>query len=103
MAADQARQERIAAVVMSIGSLFVAGMEWLDRPAPGDFVEPGPDWYMGFTLALHGVILLLLLIALARLPRMLADRPGLRLPFMAMILVGIAAASYVVGTDLGWV
>ena len=32
-----------------------------------------------------------------------ADRPGLRLPFTVMILVGIAAAAYVVGVDLGLV
>ena len=102
MAADQARQERIAAVFMSVGSVFVAAMTWLDRPEPGEFVEPGPDWYMTFTLVLHGVILLLLLVALARLPGMTAGRPGLRLPFMLMILVGIAAAAYVVGQDMGW-
>jgi hypothetical protein len=41
------------------------------------------------------------LISLARLTRLTADRPGLRLPFLGMILVGIGAAAYVLGLDLG--
>lgn len=100
MAADQAKQERIGAIVMSVGSVVVAGLQWLDRPEPGEIVEAEPDWYVTFTVALHGVILLLLLVALARLPKMVADRPGLRLPFLVMILVGILGAAYVVGRDL---
>lgn len=103
MADAQAKQERMAATFMSFASVFIAVMEWTDRPAPGELVEAEPDWYVTFTLALHGAILLLLLLALMRLPRMVADRPGLRLPFVAMILVGIAGAAYVVGRDLGLV
>ena len=34
---------------------------------------------------------------------MTADKPGLRTPFLAMILVGIAAAAYVVGIDMGMI
>lgn len=103
MAADQARQERIGVTVMSIGSLLIATMEWLGRPGPDEFVEADPDWYVTFNVALHGAILVLLLIGLARLQRMTADRPGLRGPFTLMILVGIVAAAYVVGVDLGMV
>ena len=103
MAADQSRQERFGAVFMSLASVFIAGMEWLNRPAPGTFVEAEPDWYVSFNVVVHGLILLLLLLALARLPRMTADRPGLRAPFTVMVLVGIAAAAYVVGRDLGLV
>lgn len=99
----QAKQERMGAVFMSLASIFIAGMEWIDRPAPGDFVEAEPDWYVTFTAALHGAILLLLLFALVRLQKMTADRPGLRVPFTVMILVGIAAAAYVLGRDLGLV
>jgi hypothetical protein len=99
----QARQERFGTVFMSVASVFVAVMEWLDRPGPGEIVEAEPDWYVTFNLALHGAILLLLLFALVRLPRMTADRPGLRLPFTLMVLVGIAAAAYVVGRDFGLV
>lgn len=103
MAADQSRQERMAATFMSVASVFIAGMEYIDRPEPGEFVEAEPDWYVTFNVALHGAILVLLLLALLRVPRMTADRPGLRLPFTVMILVGIAAAAYVVGVDLGLV
>ncbi len=103
MAEAQTRQERMGATVMSLASIFIAGMEWLQRPAPGDFVEPEPDWYVTFNLVLHGAILVLLLLALLRLPKMTADRPGLRLPFTVMVLVGIAGAAYVVGVDLGMV
>lgn len=99
----QAKQERIAAIVMSVGSVLIAGMEWLGRPGPGDFVEADPDWYVTFNLVLHSAVLILLLFALVRLPRTTADRPGLRLPFTLMILVGLAAAAYVVGVDLGMV
>ena len=103
MSDAQTKQERIGATVRSLASIFIAGMGWLDRPAPGEFVEAEPDWYVTFQVALHGIILLLLLFALARLPRMTADRPGLRLPFTVMVLVGIVAAAYVVGQDLGLV
>lgn len=103
MAADQSRQERMAAAFMSVASVFIAGMEYIDRPEPGAIVEAEPDWYVTFNLALHGAILVLLLFALLRVPRMTADRPGLRLPFTLMILVGIVAAAYVVGVDLGLV
>ncbi len=103
MATDQSRQERTGATVMSVASVFIAGMEWLDRPAPGEIVEAEPDWYVTFTVALHGAILALLLFALLRVPRMTADRPGLRVPFTVMVLVGIVAAAYVVGRDLGLV
>ncbi|MBN8632421.1 MAG: hypothetical protein J0L76_16395 [Rhodobacterales bacterium] len=103
MATDQSRQERIAAAFMSVASIFIAGMEWLKRPEPGGFVEPEPDWYVMFNVAVHGAILLLLLFALLRLPKMTADRPGLKLPFTVLILVGIVAAAYVVGVDLGMV
>ena len=103
MAQGQAGQERMAAAFMSVASVFIAGMEWIDRPEPGEIAEAMPDWYVIFNLALHGAILVLLLVALVRLPRMMADRPGLKLPFTAMILVGIAAAAYVLGRDLGLV
>ena len=103
MAGESAKQEGFGAVVMSFGSVFVAAMEWMDRPAPGEFEEMGPDWYMNFSTLLHGAILVLLLLALVRLPSMMADKPGLRTPFLAMILVGIAAAAYVVGIDLGMI
>lgn len=103
MAADQARQERFGAMFMSLASVFIAGMEFLGRPEPGEIVEAEPDWYVMFNAVLHGAILLLLLFALVRLPRMVADRPGQRLPFLLMILVGIVAAAYVLGRDLGLV
>jgi hypothetical protein len=103
MAVDQTKQERIAAIVMSVGSILIAAMEWLDRPAPGEIIEAEPDWYVSFTLLLHGAILLLLLFSLARLNRLVADRPNQRIPFLLMILVGIGAAAYVVGRDLGMV
>jgi hypothetical protein len=101
MATDQARQERIGVTVLSVGSVLIATLEWLGRPAPGDIVEADPDWYVTFNLVLHGALLLLLLVGLARLGRITGDRPGLRVPFTLMILVGIAAAAYVVGMDLG--
>ena len=72
-------------------------------PEPGAFVEADPDWYVTFNLVLHAAILVLLLFFLARLPKLAADRPGLRLPILGMMLVGIAAAAYVVGGDLGLV
>ncbi len=103
MAADQTRQERIGAVAMSAGSVFIAGMEWLDRPAPGEFVEAEPDWYVTFNLALHGAILVLLIFSLTRLNKIAAERTDLRMPFLVMILVGIVAAAYVVGRDIGLV
>lgn len=103
MAANQPAQERMGVMLASVASLFIAAMEWLGRPGPGDFVEPDPDWYVTFNLVLHGAILVLLLLALFRLPKMTVDRPSLRMPFTIMVLVGIAAAAYVVGVDLGWV
>jgi hypothetical protein len=101
MSQAQARQERFGTAFMSAASIFIAAMEWLNRPEPGELIEAEPDWYVMFNLALHGAILLLLLFSLARLPRMTADRPALRLPFTGLVLVGIAAAAYVVGRDLG--
>lgn len=103
MSEAQAKQERMGAAVMSVASIFIAGMEYIDRPEPGEIIEAMPDWYVTFNLALHGAILALLLFALIRLPRLVADRPSLRVPFLVMILVGIAAAAYVVGRDLGLV
>lgn len=101
--ASEPGQERIGAAVLSLAAILVAGLEWLDRPEAGEFVETGPGWYVTFKLVLHAVILLLLLVALARLPRIVADRPDLRLPFLALILVGTLGAAYVVGRDLGLV
>jgi hypothetical protein len=103
MAEAQARQERLGATFMSVASVFIAVMEYVDRPEPGEIVEAMPDWYETFNLVLHGAILALLLFALVRVPRMVADRPSLRVPFVLMILVGIAAAAYVVGRDLNLV
>lgn len=103
MAANSTKQERNAAIFMSIASVFIAGMEFLDRPAPGEFVEAEPDWYVTFTVILHGAILALLVFALLRVGRITAENPGQRLPFTVMILVGIAGAAYVVGRDLGMV
>jgi surface polysaccharide O-acyltransferase-like enzyme len=103
MSEAQAKQERMAAVVMSLGSIFIAAMEFLDRPEAGELVEADPDWYVIFNLVLHAAILVLLLFALVRLPRSTADRPDLRVPFTVMVLVGIVAAAYVVGRDLGLV
>jgi hypothetical protein len=103
MAEGQGRQERMGTTFMAVASIFIAGMEYLGRPAPGDFVEAEPDWYVTFTAVIHGAILLLLLIALIRLPRMVADRPGLRLPLTLLVLVGIVAAAYVLGRDFGLV
>lgn len=45
----------------------------------------------------------LLLFELVRLPRMTAERPALRLPFLVMILVAIAGAAYVLVWVLGLV
>jgi hypothetical protein len=103
MAEGQGRQERMGAAFMSVASVFIAGMKWLDRPEPGEFVEAMPDWYVTFNLALHGFILVFLLFWLIRVPKMTADRPGLRGLFTVMILVGIVAAAYVVARDLGMV
>ena len=103
MAADKSRQERIGAAAMSFASIVVAGLEYAQRPASGDFVEPEPGWYVTFQLVLHGVILVLLLVALMRLRKMTPDRPGLRVPFTIMVLAGILGAAYVVGRDLGLV
>jgi len=103
MSEVQAKQERFAAVVMSLGSIFIAAMQFLSRPEAGEIVEADPDWYVTFTLVLHGAVLALLVFSLTRLPRMTSDRPNLRMPFTVMVLVGIAAAAYVVGRDLGLV
>lgn len=103
MSEAQAKQERMGAVVMSVASVFIAGMEFIDRPEPGEIIEAMPDWYVTFNLVLHGAILALLLFALIRLPRLVADRPSLRVPFLVLILVGIVGAAYVVGRDLGLV
>lgn len=103
MAANQAGQERMAATFMSVASVFIAGLAYVDRPEPGALVEAEPDWYVAFNLVLHGAILVLLLFALLRVARMVSDRPDLRLPFTVMILVGTVAAAYVVGVDLGLV
>jgi hypothetical protein len=103
MAAIPAAQERIGTMVMVLGSILIAGMAFMNRPAPGEFAEAEPPWYVTFNLVLHGAILLLLLVALTRLQKVTADRPGLRGLFLVMILVGIAAAADVVGVDLNWV
>ncbi|MBA4324624.1 MAG: hypothetical protein C0426_06110 [Rhodobacter sp.] len=101
--AAEPRQERLGATVLSLGATLVAALEWLDRPQPGEVVEPLPDWQVSFNLALYGAILVLLLIALVRLPRIVADRPDLRPLFLGLILVGSLAAAYLVGHDLGLV
>lgn len=85
---------------MSVASVFIAGMEFLSRPDPGEIVEADPDWYVTFNLLLHGAILVLLLFSLVRLKIMTDDKPELRGPFTAMLLVGILAAAYVVGRDI---
>lgn len=103
MAADQAKQERIAAMFMSGASVLIAVMEYLDRPAPGEFIEAEPDAYVLFQQVLHGGILLLLIFALTRLPKMTAERPAMRLPFLIVMLVGILAAAYVVARDFNLV
>jgi hypothetical protein len=103
MAGPLPRQERNGAVFMSSASVFIAGLKWLDRPAPGEIAEAQSGWYVTMTVGLHAAILLLLVLALTRIGRMTEDRPGLRLPFLLMILVGILGAAYVVGRDLGLV
>lgn len=103
MSDAQARQERIAAAIMSVAAVGIAGMTWLDRPEPGASVEQVPDWYATFTLVLHGAILALLLVAPGRLSRMTTDRPSLRTAFMVMILAAILAAAYVVAVEIGLV
>jgi hypothetical protein len=103
MSDARAKQERTGTTAISLVAVFLAVMAWIDRPEPGAIVEAVPDWYSALNLALHGAILALLLVALLRLPRMIADRAGLRLPFLAMILVGVVAAAYVLGRDLGLV
>lgn len=103
MAATSAKQERNASVFMSIASVGIAGLEWASRPAPGEIVEAEPDWYVTFTAFIHGAILILLVFALVRLGKMTADAPGVRMPLLGLILVGIVAAAYVLGRDLGMV
>ena len=99
MATSQSKQERVGAMVMSGASVLIAVMAHLDRPEQGEFVEAMPDAYVLFTQILHGAILVLLIFALTRLSKMTAERPGLRVPFLVMMLVGIAAAGYVVARD----
>ena len=101
MANTSARQERLGATVMSLGSVFMAVMKWIDQPAPGEIEEMGPDWYENFSLFLYGALVVFLLLSLLRLPAMTAERPGLRAPFAGLILVGIAAAAYVLAQELG--
>lgn len=103
MAEAQSKQERTGTIFMSLASVFIAVLEWVNRPEAGEIVEADPDWYVTFNAALHGAILVLLVVALWRVPRMVADRPALKGPFLAMILVGIVAASYVLGRDFGLV
>lgn len=103
MSEAQTKQERMGAAFMSLASVFIAAMEWIGRPEAGEIVEAEPDWYVTFNAVLHGAILVLLIVALLRLPCMVADRPTLKTPFLAMILVGIVAAAYVLGRDLGLV
>jgi len=103
MAESSAMQERIAALVMSGVSILMGGIKFLDKPDPDQLVELPPDWYMNFTLILHGVILLALLVSLARVGKMTEEKRGLRLPFLILILAGIVGAAYVVGRDLGMV
>jgi hypothetical protein len=99
MAQGQAKQERMAAIVMSGASIVLAGFAWLSRPEPGAFVEAEPDAYVLFQKVLHGAILLLLVVALTRLAKMTEERPGLRVPFLVMMVLGIAGAAYVVALD----
>lgn len=84
---------------MSGASVLLAAFAYLGKPAPGEFVEAEPDLYVTFQKVLHGAILLLLILALTRLGKMTAERPGLRLPFLVMMLFGIAGAGYVVALD----
>ena len=101
MAADKARQERLGVTVLSVGALFLGVTGWIDRPEPGEIAERLPGWYMGFKAVLHGAILVLLLVGLARVRGMTAETPALRLPLTLMILAGILGAAYVLGLDLG--
>jgi hypothetical protein len=103
MARDMTRQNWLAALAVSAGSVFVAVLAYLDTPDPGTITEAMPDWYVWFTVALHGVILVFLLLFLAQLGRITADRPGLRLPTLLAILVGIVAAAYVLARDFNMV
>ena len=103
MAPAQAKQERMAAMFMSGASVLLAVFAYLGRPAPGEFVEAEPDLYVLFQQVLHGLILLLLIFALTRVARMTEERPGLRLPLLVMMLVGIAGAGYVVALDFNLV
>lgn len=103
MAAHKARQERLGVTVLSIGALFLAAMGFLDRPEPGEIAEELPAWYMNFKAVLHGAMVIFLLVGLARLQGMTADRPALRLPLLLLMLAGVLGAAYVLGQDLGLV
>jgi|GEM_PF-1597127 len=99
MGPDQAKQERVAVMFMSGASVVLALFSYLSQPEAGAFVEAEPDLYVLFKKILHGAILLLLVLGLTRLPKMTVERPALRLPFLVMMLFGIAAAGYVVALD----
>jgi uncharacterized membrane protein len=93
----------VAALAVSAGSVFVAGMTFFGARAPDAIAEAPPDWYVWFTAGLHGLILAFLLLFLAQLGRITAERPALRLPTLAALLVGIAAAVYVLAKDFNLV
>jgi hypothetical protein len=99
MAPAQAKQERMAAMFMSVASVFLAIFAYLGQPAPGEFVEAEPDAYVLFQKILHGAILLLLVFALTRVGKMTEDTPGLKVPLVVMALFGIVGAAYVVALD----
>jgi hypothetical protein len=103
MAPAQAKQERLAVMFMSGASALLAVFAYLGQPAPGEFVEAEPDAYVLFQKILHGAILLLLVLALTRLGKMTEERPGLRVPLLVMMLVGIAGAAFVVALDFNLV
>ena len=103
MARGGSGQNWIGALVVSAGSVAIALMTLLDSPAQGEMTEAVPDWYGWMTTGLHGIVLLFLLLFLAQTGRITADRPALRLPTLAAILVGIAAAAYVLARDFNLV
>ncbi|MEO8531769.1 MAG: hypothetical protein ABI459_11130 [Deltaproteobacteria bacterium] len=99
MAKEQANQERTAAMFMSGASVVLAVFAHLSRPEVGAFVEAEPDLYVLFKKVLHGLILLILVFMVTRVSKITADRPGLRLPLLVMMLFGIGGAAYVVALD----
>lgn len=101
MTEAQAKQERLGVTVLAVGALFLAAMGWIERPEPGEIAEQLPGWYMGFKAVLHGGMLLLLLVGLARLRGMTETTPALRVPLTLLILAGVVGAAYVLGQDLG--